>query len=239
MNSQYFKIVCLSILSWPLLVSGAQAAIYACSDDQAARCALETGRATNDPQFMPENIAEGVNILGVTGSLLSSVYPPSYPYAGPSGCSSIGDLYADGTVYAGYHPTLLVPLYIPVTDQGTTSQWKTSKGQNDIAIDSIDDGRINSNQVANSATFPAFKRCKDLTAGGHHDWYLPSQVELFYLWAARAQIQAKGNITNFQSAIYWSSTEYDANPAWIQDFINSAHYNGEKTTAYRVRCVRR
>jgi hypothetical protein len=131
-------------------------------------------------------------------------------------------------------------LFIPPTDQGTTSSWKTSIGTDDIATDSTYDGKANSDQVPNSTTFPAFKLCKDLTTGGHSDWYLPSQVELYYLWAVSPTIQAAGHITNFNASTnYWSSTEYATDYAWGQLFANGIQYGYGKNTAFRVRCVRR
>ncbi|MBK8174347.1 MAG: DUF1566 domain-containing protein [Rhodospirillales bacterium] len=159
--------------------------------------------------------------------------------SGPSDCPNIGDLCADGTVFAGWHPITQERLFIPSTDQGTTSKWKTSTGTNDIATDSTYDGRINTNQVPNDVTFPAFKLCKDLGTGGHTDWYLPSQVEVFYLWSVRGAIEAGGNITNFQNTHYWSSTEYDTDSAWRQNFTLGYQFNDTKPSAYRVRCVRR
>lgn len=158
--------------------------------------------------------------------------------SGPSGCANIGDLCADGTVFAGYHPITQEHLFIPPADQGTGA-WKTTSGSDDIATDSIYDGRINTNQVANSAIFPAFKLCKDLGTGGHTDWYLPSRAELYYLWSVRGIIEAGGNITNFQSAIYWSSTEHSPTNAWIQIFTGGTQVDHGKTNVDRVRCVRR
>jgi len=159
--------------------------------------------------------------------------------SGPAGCANIGDLCADGTVFAGWHPITYAHLFIPTVDQGTTSAWKTSTGTDDIATDSTYDGRINTNQVANSTTFSAFKLCKDLGTGGHSDWYLPSQVELYYLWSVHETIEAGGNITNFQNALYRSSTEYLINEAWYQNFSNGTQGKNTKTNDYRVRCVRR
>lgn len=158
---------------------------------------------------------------------------------GPGGCENIGDLCASGTVFAGYHPVTHEKLFIPPTDQGTTSAWKTSTGVNDISPDSTNDGRANSSMVPNNATFPAFKLCKDLNLGGFNDWYLPSQVELFYLWSVRGLIEAAGNITNFQNADYWSSTESTINLAWGQDFADGDSYNYNKSNPDRVRCMRR
>ena len=206
--------------------------IGACVDDDTTLCALETSRASNDPEFTASNIANGVNILGVTGTLTGGL-------SGPAGCATIGALCADGTVFAGYHPITQEHLFIPTTDQGTTSMWKTSTGVNDIATDSTNDGESNTNQVANSTTFPAFKLCKDLATGGYSDWYLPSQVELYYLWSVRTTIEAGGNITNFQNATYWSSTEFGTNGAWGQGFTNGNQYSNLKNNALRVRCVRR
>lgn len=203
-----------------------------CANDGAGACWLNAARSNSDPQFVAANIASGVNILGVTGTLTGGL-------TGPAGCANIGDLCADGTVFAGYHPITQEHLFIPTTDQGTTSQWKTSTGTNDIATDSTYDGRANTNQVANSTTFPAFKLCKDLGTGGHADWYLPSQVELYYLWSVRGTIEAGGNITNFQNAFYWCSTEYNTVNAWYQYFTNGNQSYSVKANAYRVRCLRR
>lgn len=209
----------------------AAGSLAVCTDNYASLCALETNRAGNDPEFTAGNIANGVNILGITGTLTGGL-------SGPSGCATIGDLCADGTVFAGYHPITHIHLFIPPTDQGTTSQWKTATGANDIATDSFHDGLANSNQVANSTTFPAFKLCKDLPLAGK-SWYLPSRVELDYLYNNRAILVAGGNITDFQNADYWSSTEYNTSFAWSQSFTDGYIFIFTKSTSYRVRCVGR
>lgn len=58
---------------------------------------------------------------------------------GPAGCPNIGDVCADGTVFAGFHPTLHEHLFIPPTDQerpgspGTyTMNWKNAIGTDDV-----------------------------------------------------------------------------------------------------------
>lgn len=158
--------------------------------------------------------------------------------SGPAGCTAVGDLCANGTVFAGYHPLTLEHLFIPPTDQGTTSLWKTSTGVDDIATDSYSDGRVNTNQVANSATFPAFKLCKDLALGGK-TWYLPSQVEMYYVWSARSILMAKGNITNFQNLYYWTSMEAGLSSAWYQDFTDGYQNSHGKGNSNRVRCMAR
>lgn len=157
---------------------------------------------------------------------------------GPAGCSNIGDLCANGTVFAGWHPMNHIPLFIPPADQGTTHLWKTSTGVDDIVTDSYSDGMANSNQVPNSAAFPAFKQCKDLALGGK-SWYLPSQVELYYIWSIRPALLAKGNITNFQNVYYWTSSEAGLNSAWYQDFTDGYQNSHGKGNSNRVRCVAR
>lgn len=162
--------------------------------------------------------------------------PTSLP--GPAGCENIGDQCADTTIFAGWHPITHEKLFIPPADQGTTSAWKTSTGSNDIATDSFIDGRINTNQVANSATFPAFKLCKDLSTGGYTDWYLPSREELSYLYNNRTQLES-GPMTDFDWSGYWSSREFTNNLSWYVHFSDGGVYTSTKTDTYRVRCMRR
>jgi hypothetical protein len=218
----------------------ASGGLGACVDDDTALCALETNRASDDPDFTPANIVSGVNILGVTGTAVMGL-------SGPAGCATIGALCADGTVFAGWHPITQEILYIPTVDQqrpgapGTfTMRWKNAFGTNDINPDSINDGKVNhANRGGAIGDFQAFQACVNLNVGGHTDWYLPSQVELYYLWSVRTTIEAAGNITNFQNANYWSSTENSTNVAWLQYFSGGFQVGDNKTTAHRVRCVRR
>ena len=125
------------------------------------------------------------------------------------------------------------PLYVTQADQSAASQWQTATGTNDIATDSIEDGKINDGQVANSTTLPAFKLCKDLSDGGYTDWYLPARMELDLLWRNKAAIGA------FTTSDYWSSMEYDTSGAWNQYFGGGNQFNDIKTDIYAVRCVRR
>lgn len=217
----------------------AAGSLAVCTDNYASLCALETNRSGNDPDFTPGNIANGVNILGVTGTLTGGL-------SGPSGCADIGDLCADGTVFAGWHPITQAHLFIPTDDQerpgspGTfTMNWKNATGTDDINPDSDNDGEVNHvNRGGAIGNFQAFQACEDLGFGGHSDWYLPSRVELYYIWSVRGTIEAGGNITNFQNANYWSSSEDNTNLAWFQNFTNGNLTYLTKSNSYRVRCVR-
>ncbi|HWL52424.1 MAG TPA: DUF1566 domain-containing protein, partial [Chthoniobacteraceae bacterium] len=125
---------------------------------------------------------------------------------------------------------------IPPTDEGEL-KWRESG--TDAGPASIDDGRANTNLIPNEARFPAFKACKDLRFGGYSDWYLPAQGELFHLFAVRPQLEVKENIANFTTDYYWSSTQLLTSHAWTQGVTNGSQYNGTKSGARAVRCVRR
>jgi hypothetical protein len=64
------------------------------------------------------------------------------------------------------------------------------------------------------------------------DWYLPSIFELNVLYQQRAIVGG------FSTAIYWSSTEYDINNAWMQYFsFNGASFS-VKNAPHAVRAIR-
>ena len=78
----------------------------------------------------------------------------------------------------------------------------------------------------------AARICGDLVLGGYSDWYLPSIDELNKLYLNRIAIGG------FGSAPYWSSSEYNFNSAWNQDFFNGAQVNLGKSFPAYVRAVR-
>jgi hypothetical protein len=91
----------------------------------------------------------------------------------------------------------------------------------------------------------AARICNELqiTEGGktYGDWYLPSKEELNLMYQNKATIDATANSNSgsgFASAYYWSSTEYNNDFAWKQDFGDgSQNYYGKNLT-HRVRAVR-
>ncbi|HMV13228.1 MAG TPA: DUF1566 domain-containing protein [Nitrosomonas sp.] len=66
----------------------------------------------------------------------------------------------------------------------------------------------------------------------YRDWYLPSKFELNLLY------QQKTVVGNFMPNEYWSSTEYDANNAWLLNFTDGTQYFTDKYFTVRVRAVR-
>ena len=210
-----------------------------CTNDTAAQCVLEATRANDDPDFTAANIANGVNILGVTGT-----HGGSSGCTAPSLCPNVGNVCDDGNAgnnpdpkFAGFmlYGSSCEAIFAPQADQdgGSARQWKTSTGGNDIATDDWDDGKVNDGQIADSTTFMAFKTCKDLTYGGFTDWYLPARQELNTLYKYRTEIGG------FATANYWSSTEWDNTTAWARDFNSGSQPNLTETNSHRVRCARR
>jgi hypothetical protein len=168
----------------------------------------------------------------------------------PTLCPNVGDVCDDsdaGTtndpIFAGFltynNSETCESIFVTDSAQSTASQWKTSEGVDDIATDSEEDGEVNDGQVANSATFPAFKLCKDLTDGGFTDWYLPALTELNLLR------RNQGAIGNFATAKHWSSTEIRTGiaetNAVARHFGNSFanQWDDGKMSTYDVRCIRR
>ena len=79
----------------------------------------------------------------------------------------------------------------------------------------------------------AARLCGDLVEGGYSDWYLPSKDELNALYLNRVAIGGFSSVDQ-----YWSSTEYDANLAWKQNFSNSAQGFTGKVNPFYVRAIR-
>jgi hypothetical protein len=74
----------------------------------------------------------------------------------------------------------------------------------------------------------AKKACASLGKG----WRLPTRVELLLMY------ENKDVVGGFANNYYWSSTEYDFNLAWLQDFSNGfQNYNDKNNTDY-VRAVK-
>jgi hypothetical protein len=71
-----------------------------------------------------------------------------------------------------------------------------------------------------------------LTFGTKSDWFLPSKDELNQLYTQKTRVGG------FATDYYWSSSETNANPAWLQLFLYGNQDIISKATTYYVRPVR-
>jgi hypothetical protein len=77
-----------------------------------------------------------------------------------------------------------------------------------------------------------WKDAKKLCAVMGYGWRLPTREELYLMWLNRE------NIGDFAAAYYWSSSEYNNNYAWYQNFYNGNQTNYYKFNPNYVRAVR-
>jgi formylglycine-generating enzyme required for sulfatase activity len=63
-------------------------------------------------------------------------------------------------------------------------------------------------------------------------WRLPTKDELNVMY------KKKNKIGGFANYYYWSSTEYNNNFAWVQNFDDGGQYDDYKGNKYDVRAVR-
>lgn len=146
---------------------------------------------------------------GTTFTITASIGPVSSDWditTGISGCSPVGTVCSDGSVYAGLSPDGNVPMYIPRCDLGQTWDGSACAGTRSSltwnAGDSgwVDTGLVNCGSAAgcdasgetNTTTLVATdastaagvqdhvaaRECNNLNVHGQTDWYLPSAREL-------------------------------------------------------------
>lgn len=94
------------------------------------------------------------------------------------------------------------------------------------------DGVANTAALLAAGNCPAAEFASKHSAEGHTDFYLPSrhELQLMYLNAPEGLDVA---------GWYWSSTQYSAGLAWVQDFSYGYQYCDDKGGQRRVRPVRR
>jgi hypothetical protein len=98
----------------------------------------------------------------------------------------------------------------------------------------VGEGRQNTER--NQYTTSAADACKNYTAGGYADWFLPSKDELDLMYR---NLKQKG-LGNFKDGWYWSSTgSGNTTSAWNQNFANGRQYGyDEIRRTNRVRAAR-
>jgi len=92
--------------------------------------------------------------------------------------------------------------------------------------------RVPTAQAGPVAPPPKPKPTFRLIIGGKSDWFLPSKDELNALHEQRA------TVGGFGKGYYWSSSQYHAYLAWLQNFPNGSQYSNGKNATFGVRPVR-
>ncbi|NCC23366.1 MAG: DUF1566 domain-containing protein, partial [Alphaproteobacteria bacterium] len=166
----------------------------------------------------------------------------------PTGCPDIGDPCDDGSVFAGISPDGNRPMYATAANAPGTYTWNNgTTNWIDTAIENCSfsetesacySGEANTALLAGlsdaASPYAAAAYCRNLSAHGHDDWFLPAQHEMNVLWANY------GAIGGFNaSGSYWTSTEHDSSTARRTAFSTGNTVSSDKDDGnYLVRCVR-
>ena len=157
--------------------------------------------------------------------------------------STPADLDDDGDLDTG--------LVCAIQDQSSSIQWiiggSTQTTTNGGTLASIGQGQKNTTAMMGQAGYTggAAKVCNDYSITvneiTYSDWFLPSKDELNQMYEHKAAINsaaAANSGSNFSINYYWSSTEYDVDDAWLQNFGNGFQLFINKFLTYNVRAVR-
>ena len=133
-------------------------------------------------------------------------------------------------------------------DQKDSFRWSTGEREKEGNADyawqellntstRLGEGKANTTKIlekypAEKYPYTAAAVARAYRGGGFDDWFLPSKSELNKLY------HAKSAVGGFSGYFYWSSTEFSANNAWIQYFINGYQYSINKSVGWCVRAVR-
>ena len=157
---------------------------------------------------------------------------------------SIGDTHAGGIVFyldaSGCHGLVCMPI-----DQSAGIKWCNDKSIDTYAYgNGIGSGTGNASAIGRwqggcDGCYAA-RICYNVMLNGFNDWYLPSKYELNLMRENIGQGNALGlgNIGNFSSGIYWSSTEHSNVVSWYVNFATGFMDGDLKTKQFSVRAVR-
>ena len=138
-------------------------------------------------------------------------------------------IYIDGT---GEHG-----LIAATSDQSSAAQWGCYGNPIGNTYTAVGQGQFNTNWIVLGCLQSgiAARICDNLVLGGYSDWFLPSKDELNLMYKYRNII---GGFSNSSYCAYWSSSEFSAEFAWIQDFATGIHQYGYKNGTCFVRAMR-
>ena len=105
------------------------------------------------------------------------------------------------------------------------------------ASTAIGTGSANTTDMLAACTSGAAVSARAYTGGGQTDWFLPSKDLLNEMYNYQGSIVDTATY-GFESAYYWTSTQYDANHAWVQNLGTNDKTGAGKGFAGDVRPVR-
>ncbi len=200
---------------------------------------------TTANSFTTDGSGTGSFVSNLTGLAVSTLYYVR-AYATNSAGTSYGNQVSFTTLqfYIGQSYGGGIIFYIDVSnqhgliaassDQSTGAQWgcwMTFIGGTSIAVGT---GQANTTIIVNGCNQAgiAARICDQIVLNGYSDWYLPSLGELNLMYQQKNVIG--GNPYN----TYWSSSEYSAFNAYVQDFSNGVQGNSAKNNTLYVRAIR-
>jgi len=101
----------------------------------------------------------------------------------------------------------------------------------------IGTGAENTVLMDKGCTSGAGQSAADYAGGGKSDWFLPSKLELNEMYGYKNLIVDTATY-GFASDVYWSSSQFLADSAWLQGFVDGGDYYGSKNNTLGVRPIR-
>jgi hypothetical protein len=204
-----------------------------------------TSNPTTSDNHTTDGSGTGSFVSNLTGLSVSTLYYVR-AYATNSAGTSYGNQVSFTTLqfYIGQSYGGGIIFYIDITnqhgliatssDQSTNAQWGCWGNFIGGTSTNIGTGQANTTAIINGcgAEDIAADICDDLVLNGYSDWYLPSKDELNQMYIQKNVIGGNPYST------YWSSSEYSAFNAYVQDFSNGVQGNSAKNNTLYVRAIR-
>lgn len=166
----------------------------------------------------------------------------------PQGCSTIGDVCDDGTIYAGLSPDGSVEMFTTPTDQ-SNAYWGTynfTTGSISSVTGEANTADVYAHVLAGDGSFNpdngytpnAFVLCHDLRAHRYEDWYLPALDELSVLYMNKNAGNLGGTF-NETPGWYSASMEVTNTIGAAVRFSDGSAGGFFKDSLRAIRCVRK
>jgi hypothetical protein len=110
------------------------------------------------------------------------------------------------------------------SDHSSQVEWCSNMTSSlGVTATGIGSGMSNTTTADSTCTSGAIQVAADYTYNSKTDWHLPSKDELAQLYIQRTRVGG------FSTDWYWSSSEYDGNTAWGQEFYGGTWYANAKS----------